>query len=420
MKKILFIFISILGLYSCDNFTEQQFVLQKTPAPEITRSVGISMTEGDACLQWHANCLGNLIVNTLQTRDGGKKYPDYFGGLYTDSTGQLTVLVKGNIEEGKNAICKICNDNSIDFKQCLYSYQELSEIMSEITKKLPTLPLELRANICSYYLSDSENVVYVGLLQKTDRALNQFREMIMNHDAIRFFESKMIWNDRDLKTMVVPVWLKPGGMLSSAFHESLDVYNGSWAFRAREISDTSSCGMVTAAHVVRDSVFTPSFYGVPFSVMTDNVDAAFVTRSNPNVHLTFIPSNTLSTEFHGGSYPSYTQEVELDTALYSPIAGTTINKRGWTTGLTTGQVTSTNFCTSFIGYDGLLQVINNMTLATFVCDHGDSGGIVYTYFSNQNKRYTTGIVTGCINGVITGGFYTKASLALSTLGLERY
>ena len=55
-------------------------------------------------------------------------------------------------------------------------------------------------------------------------------------------------------------------------------------------------------------------------------------------------------------------------------------------------------------------------------DHGDSGGIVYTYFSNQNKRYTTGIVTGSIkvNGVIKGGFYSKASLALSTLGLERY
>lgn len=37
-----------------------------------------------------------------------------------------------------------------------------------------------------------------------------------------------------------------------------------------------------------------------------------------------------------------------------------------------------------------------MILASFSCDEGDSGGVVYTYFSAQNKRYTTGILKGYV------------------------
>lgn len=54
----------------------------------------------------------------------------------------------------------------------------------------------------------------------------------------------------------------------------------------------------------------------------------------------------------------------------------------------------------------------------------DTGGIVYTYL---DKRYTTGIVTGRLKHInpdnsvtSTGSFFTKANLALSLLGVERY
>ena len=51
------------------------------------------------------------------------------------------------------------------------------------------------------------------------------------------------------------------------------------------------------------------------------------------------------------------------------------------------------------------------------------GGIVYTYFSKLNKRYTTGIINGrIINSMelITGGYFSKAPVILDVLGIERY
>ena len=60
-----------------------------------------------------------------------------------------------------------------------------------------------------------------------------------------------------------------------------------------------------------------------------------------------------------------------------------------------------------------------MTTAKYTSSGGDSGGIIYTYISSSNIRYTVGIHKGTttISGVKA---FTKADLALNALGLERY
>lgn len=61
----------------------------------------------------------------------------------------------------------------------------------------------------------------------------------------------------------------------------------------------------------------------------------------------------------------------------------------------------------------------DMTSANYTSNEGDSGGIIYTYLSSKNVRYTVGIHHGSVPGGNTAVF-TKASNALSILGLERY
>ena len=138
----------------------------------------------------------------------------------------------------------------------------------------------------------------------------------------------------------------------------------------------------------------------------------------------FEGSNDLSTIYVNGDYPNANQEQgTLSIETNSPVVGTPVNKRGWTTGRTFGYVMSTNFHSTFIDHYGLYRSIANMEWASFDCDEGDSGGIVYTYYSNLNKRYTTGIISGTVMNnlnVFMGGFYTKANLAIERLGIERY
>ena len=52
------------------------------------------------------------------------------------------------------------------------------------------------------------------------------------------------------------------------------------------------------------------------------------------------------------------------------------------------------------------------------CQGGDSGGIVYTYVSAQQKRFTVGIIKGIdANGLV---YYTKAPEIDSAFNLSRY
>lgn len=66
-------------------------------------------------------------------------------------------------------------------------------------------------------------------------------------------------------------------------------------------------------------------------------------------------------------------------------------------------------------------VYNNLTKATYTCASGDSGGIIYSYVSSKNQRYTVGIHKGAVttNGT-TYAYYSKADIVLSTLYLDRY
>ena len=130
-----------------------------------------------------------------------------------------------------------------------------------------------------------------------------------------------------------------------------------------------------------------------------SVDAAFVLVIDPS---TYIPSN----------YICSTSDF-LSTTTSRPGSGTVVNKRGQTTGRTTGKIISTNASETFSG-----KFFTNLTNADYASSGGDSGGVIYTYVSSTNTRYTVGVHKG--TGSDGYKYFTKADLALSALNVSRY
>ncbi len=392
--------------------------------------------EGDASHQYLANILYHCIEESIAKKTDKdylkKVFPDYYGGAYTDNEGLLTILIKGNLENGKkNILSHINYDEIIVFKECRFSYQELTDIIDQITTHFQFLPKRIQDNIDSYYLDDMSNNVVIRLLDIDNESVSFLKSIIKNTDAVIFIK-KSKDNKAPLYSTKPPIfweYIQPGSVVH-CYSNSYQSY-GSWAFRARDVNDVTKEGMVTACHVLsinNDSAFICSYFvGVSeLPIYTSDADVAFVEIENNYPIICFIPDNTMSTDYQYGAYPSTwgaNPSDELSTDLWDPIVGTIVNKRGWTTGLTTGTVQCSNYCQVVdLGYGQTRTIVNN-TYASFTTMMGDSGGIVYTYFSNQNKRCTSGIISGMVfanNGSVCGGFFTKAYIALARLGVERY
>ncbi|MGB3180435.1 MAG: hypothetical protein WBB45_03545 [Cyclobacteriaceae bacterium] len=61
----------------------------------------------------------------------------------------------------------------------------------------------------------------------------------------------------------------------------------------------------------------------------------------------------------------------------------------------------------------------NVVYTDYDCFEGDSGGIVYTYISSTNTRYTVGVHFAAAAD-FQSSYYCKADLALAELDATRY
>lgn len=194
MKRLsLFLFVmSCLGACSRMNETIMLNDHEQTAA---TRSVmNGQMVDGDASHQMEANMLYEEICKAISIKadkpEMGNILPDYLGGAYTDESGRLTILIKGNMEDGRQEIQKVVGESQlIDYKACQYSYQELSDILSHISQSVRDMPKHILENLCDFYLEDKENRVTIELRDTSSKRIREFREQVCNHKAIRFVKS---------------------------------------------------------------------------------------------------------------------------------------------------------------------------------------------------------------------------------------
>lgn len=385
MKNVLY-FLSVAlictSFYACsENGLEDRMQTSST----------VKNRELKADAQIGANTVNAQILSCFSsTRSTDKTiYPEYYGGSYIMPDGELIIFIKGDINIGHENISRIANNAKITYKPCAYSYQELSDIVDAIGQYMNN-SLIVSKNVQGAALIDGENKVEVYLKEYSEQAIEDFKCNVINHPAISFVQSE--------KGQIESTSLYAGGMAP------IDVTSrghGSFAFRAIENSDSKRKGMVTAGHVVAVGglIYNSSVVIGTCSVSKqgNHADAAFVPITNSS----YEPSNYLV---------GTADELSTETSL--PGAGTYVNLRGAASGAQGGNIVSTKAAEDFNGY-----AYTDLTTADYVSTDGDSGGILYTYVSSTDTRYTVGVHLERANGV---KYFSKADYVLSALNVSRY
>ena len=135
-----------------------------------------------------------LMDSFEETETGELIYPNYYGGSYIDDDGGFVVcVVAANAEEKKYASKSIEETiNASDFKieNVKYSYNELEEMMEFLNKyKQITRDSEIAKSWSGYFLSDSDNAVFVELDDVSDEQISLFRKEVTASPMIRFINS---------------------------------------------------------------------------------------------------------------------------------------------------------------------------------------------------------------------------------------
>ena len=85
-----------------------------------------------------ANEVNQLILDKIclssRTNENVKSYPDYYGGSYIERNGYLTILISGDSIFGVSQIVKVTSNPIVKFRKCDFSYQELLNVLNNVTK----------------------------------------------------------------------------------------------------------------------------------------------------------------------------------------------------------------------------------------------------------------------------------------------
>ena len=159
-------------------------------------------------------------------------YPDYYGGGYLDTDGNVVVLVKGDRSKYVSEFQRRTLSSNVVVKECLYSYNELVHFNELLTEKFMNESLREELNWTSVGIDTEANKVIVGIVGCTEQAIAKFKSMVLDSDVVIFKEGGEGVLDSSVNL---------GGNISY-----LDA-GGSVGYRAR---GAGGSGFVTAGHCV--------------------------------------------------------------------------------------------------------------------------------------------------------------------------
>lgn len=350
-----------------------------------------------------ANEVNQLILDKIcgvsRTNENVKSYPDYYGGSYIEHNGFLTILISGDSIYGASQVVKVTSNPIVRFRKCDFSYQELLNVLDNITKSLEDAPHLVGENVTAAGINDQDNTVEVFMADISEYNISEFRK-IYDHPAITFH--KMSGIKYEASTSVSPAFKL---CLTSA---STDNNFGSFGFRARDKTNPKIVGFVTAGHVIEvddycfynQKIFGRCTKSYPNGI---NADAAFVVPDNSNI------TYDLTNDINGDPL------AVLSTKTSLPGAGTYVNMWGAESGHQGGYIKNTNY----IIYKDKKPLISDLVTADYKSAGGDSGGIIYTYVSSSKTRFTVGLHLGRATDSNLA-IYSKADNVMNLLGVERY
>ena len=391
-----------MAITSCsDEIRNEPISINENTSKTNSSSKLKNFIEADANLQFEANqklekIHAYFLNNTFSKNNSEIDYPDYYGGAFINNEGKLVVYIKGSINRYKKDIEDIIGSQNVIFNSCKNSYSDLNKTMKELNNyKFTNGQNSYSQNFNSYGIIDSENILIVNLNDFTDASMKQFKKNVNNSKVIEFRKGNG-------KPILQATDLNPGANIYAKVGTNNN--NGSIGFRAKNSAGEE--GIVTSGHVISEG------QGLYYGTGTAAIGLCAVSKQSGSVDAAFIPIfesyNNIPTNTINGTTNT------LSTLTSLPGSGTVVNKVGYKTGSTSGKVISTNFAVDY----GVYGTITNVTTVNYNALRGDSGGIVYSYVSSTNTRYTVGIHGGQIDA--TTWYYIKAPNILSSLNLSRY
>ena len=114
-------------------------------------------------------------------------YPDYFGGMYVNHCGHL-VLLKVESWHRVNAELRTFQyfpDTLV--RKVEFSYNYLRGIMDILNRKLPDMH-----NVSGFGIDETNNHIFVGLIEYSPEAVKEFRTYIFDSPALTFRQEDII------------------------------------------------------------------------------------------------------------------------------------------------------------------------------------------------------------------------------------
>ncbi|MBQ8572931.1 MAG: hypothetical protein IJ451_05660 [Ruminococcus sp.] len=306
------------------------------------------------------NALLNHFINNseIKSRSADFEYsdcfPDYYGGSYIDSNGDLVILIVDKVMRSTFAIDTVSEiANNPIIKNCEYSYTELKDIMAQIASILE--PIEKSKALYSgqvkcWAIDDEKNCIYVYLKDLNDEVITWFKNNVCNSNCIVFKQSNNVAED--------DVNLSGQGVSSSAGDFSA-------AFRVRRsTTEGYKYGFITCAHGNSLGTVVYGYDGTRIGTVTlrrlgGAYDISYVEMENSNDFI-----NTIT----GSPYELYNSNENID----FPTKGMPVYLYARHTKGSFGIITSTDV--GAFTYDGV--AFSGFPGATYSRQSGDSGGLV--------------------------------------------
>lgn len=371
-------------------------------------------------IQGELNKISNSIQETMlvQTYDENKNenginyYQEYYGGSYID-VDKLVVCVTDTYAYSHFGE-DILNEELVEFKKVDFSFNELLDLRSDIEDKLiayyaeykdiDTAEFNLLSAIAGIGISQRDNCIVIDIANLTEEKENTFWSLFGENEHICLNGT----NDMNKDAAV----FKPGRALYSIL--SSGVIRTSMGYRALwKPKDKAVYGFTSCAHGIQDSIDKKIYMGVKCEKVmgtvrtkkySGSVDASFIQiASGHSVGTTVKYSDSI-----GGTVNPDT--IASNIYMTSVQEGSLVYRIGATTFKTVGVITDTDYKATING-----TTFINMAKTTNPIKHGDSGGLVYTYY--DSKYVPCGIIKGYGTDFT---FYIKASRIADTIHVYPY
>lgn len=372
-------FLSLMAACSSDlDFREDQFDIENQ---------NIKMDE-KSILKYVNNLNSSFLSNTRSDEGDQFSYPDYYGGIYVDDDRNIIVLSKKEESSVRDDLTRRMTTNKYLIKECDYSYNELQAAFEELTNfwlNDDNDEIFNSVSLVSFGINDITNRLQIDLLDCSDVNIQKFKQMIMDNPMLSFRKAN--------SKIVMTASVYPGSQIANGKGSSASV-----GYRAMK---SGVEGFLTVGHFVRVGDIV-KMNGVEIgkceaSQFSGNLDAAWCKATN-------------------GYTPSRTTKMGTDLStgtISTPAVGTYVNMEGFKSVLQRNKVTQATINGTFTYEDELGNEkkikVSNLTQASYYCQKGDSGGVVYTD-------------DGSLAGIQSGGSdpLNATQFAVSYFGKARY